>query len=126
MVAYSFHMRFADDVADGRKTQTIRARRKRHARIGEPVQLFTGMRTRHCRKLRVPDPVCVAVRALTIWPSDGPQGTMIHFDMAPEPEPLTDEFAQADGFDDAADFTDFWLEHHGAKRFDGVLIKWAF
>lgn len=58
MVAYSFHRMFAPDVEAMIKRQTVRAHRKRHARIGEPVQLYTGMRTKQCRKLVIPDPIC--------------------------------------------------------------------
>ena len=50
MVAYSFNSRFEVAIREGWKTQTIRAGRKRHARPGEMLQLFCGMRTAHCRK----------------------------------------------------------------------------
>lgn len=52
MVAYNFQARFAPDVAAGRKLQTIRAEgRRAHAKAGDRVQLYTGMRTKACRKL---------------------------------------------------------------------------
>ena len=67
MVAYNFIKQFADDVAAGRKNFTIRERRKRHARKGENVQVYTGMRTKSCRKLVDPDPVCERVAPIIIW-----------------------------------------------------------
>lgn len=60
MVAYSFKQRFAPQIIAGLQTgplvvgmkrQTIRADRKRHARPGEELQLYTGMRTRSCQLL---------------------------------------------------------------------------
>ena len=61
MVAYSFKARFVPLIREGLKTQTIRAQRSRHARPGELIQLFSGMRTHLCEKI-VPDPVCIAER----------------------------------------------------------------
>ncbi|MEO0853724.1 MAG: ASCH domain-containing protein, partial [Cyanobacteria bacterium J06648_11] len=67
MVAYNFRSEFADAVADGHKPHTIRApRQTRHARPGEPIQLYTGMRSKQCRKLLTPDPICVAVLPINI------------------------------------------------------------
>ena len=51
MVAYSFKKQFGPPILAGTKAQTIRADRKRHVRSGELVQLYTGMRTRQCRRL---------------------------------------------------------------------------
>lgn len=125
MVAYSFRPRFAPLIESGAKTQTIRAPRRRHALPGERLQLFTGMRTRQCRKL-IPDPVCVAVTPLTLWPDRGrwfgrlpgatPSGIRFEVD---------DVFAREDGFADAADFGQFWAEAHGVQPFTGYLIRWA-
>jgi hypothetical protein len=61
MVAYSFQKRFVGHVAaglepgpwcPGMKRHTLRlprAGRQGHARPEQPVHLYTGMRTRHCR-----------------------------------------------------------------------------
>jgi hypothetical protein len=43
MVAYSFNPIFVGPILAGTKRQTIRAERKRHARPGEAMQLYTGM-----------------------------------------------------------------------------------
>jgi uncharacterized protein YqfB (UPF0267 family) len=53
MVAYSFKARFVEPILAGTKTQTIRADRKRHARPGEDLQLYTAMRTKQCKLIRV-------------------------------------------------------------------------
>ncbi|EHS51515.1 hypothetical protein PDO_1906 [Rhizobium sp. PDO1-076] len=69
MVAYGFKTYFAPQIEDGSKSHTIRGHRRHHAHIGEPIQLFTGMRTRHCRKI-MSDPVCIAVLPLMTMSSD--------------------------------------------------------
>jgi hypothetical protein len=66
MVAYSFKSFFAPQIIAGLKCQTVRADRRRHARPGEAVQLYTGMRTRACHKLVTPDPLCTQVRRIII------------------------------------------------------------
>ena len=124
MVAYSFKKRFADKVVAREKRQTIRAHRKgsRHARPGERMQLYFGMRTKHCRKL-IDDPVCESVTPIDITvPSAG----LATYRMEPDDEfeEIDDDFARADGFDCAADFTAFWQQEHGLGLFSGVLIKW--
>ena len=66
MVALNFKTQFADDVASGRKCQSIRAPRKdgRDPVPGNRLQLYTGMRTRACRKLG--DANCIRVRPVQI------------------------------------------------------------
>lgn len=117
MVAYNFQARFAEAVARGTKSQTIRAPRKdgRHAKQGDALQLYTGMRTRQCRKLR--DAVChdacpiliEAHRVLTFEPQE------IHEDL--------DRFARYDGFVDWQEMREWFTDTHGLP-FQGVLIRW--
>lgn len=121
MVAYSFEPRFAPLIRDGVKRQTVRAHRTRHVRPGEYLQLFTGLRTAHARKI-VEDPVCTEVLPIRI----GFAGARIaRIEVAGMPVLSLDGFAAADGFESLADMTAFWLERHGAKEFEGVVIEWA-
>lgn len=123
MVAYSFQRRFCEQIVRGEKRQTIRADRKRHARPGEPIQLFFGMRTKHCRKLIDPDPVCTHVEPVSMRVP--PCGLVrIGHPACPEWSEVEDLFARLDGFDDALDFTMFWRREHGLGLFEGVLIRW--
>lgn len=65
MVAYNFSERFAGPVERGEKRQTIRKPRVNgHAKVGDSLQLYTGMRTASCRKLR--DAVCHDVCSVLI------------------------------------------------------------
>ena len=52
MPALNFKKEFADKVASGEKRQTIRALRKdgKNPRPGQKLYLYTGMRTKYCRK----------------------------------------------------------------------------
>lgn len=133
MVAYSFNSRFHDAVSSGEKTQTVRAFRKRHARVGEPVQLYAGLRTKHCRKLVDPDPICTDVKIAIIEIRDDWRNPIVS--MAIDGRGLCDsemqEFALEDGFRPNA-FGDplqrmgrFWMAAHGVGTFEGVLIQWG-
>lgn len=139
MVAYSFRPMFGHQVSSLTKRQTVRADRKRHARPGEPVQLYQGMRTRDCVKLVDPDPICSRVRSIEIAVTDLMPVAIVS--IAIEGIPLQREeielFCRADGFapscvrefwllgDTAREnMGSFWLHHHGVGRFEGVLIEW--
>ncbi|CAM5764657.1 hypothetical protein [Bosea minatitlanensis] len=133
MVAYSFNRRFAEAIAICHpftgivKRQTIRAPRKRHARPGETLQLYQGMRTKHCRKI-IPDPVCVDIRPVELFIEQSYVrflDTGLAFGMTA----LLDDFARQDGFLDWADLQAFWRAAHPAPvglppAFSGMLIRW--
>lgn len=83
MVAYSFKKRFVDPIRVGLssvslsfdcqpKRQTIRSiGKRRHARPGETLQLYTAMRTKQCRKIG--DARCMGVEGVLLkwseWPA---------------------------------------------------------
>ena len=121
MVAYSFRPRFVPPILDGTKDQTIRAPRiRRHARPGEALQLYTGMRTRACRLIR--RTICLAAMPCRLdW------GGPIRFDVDGErlaPNEM-DAFARRDGFADVDDMGRFWkAEHPDLDIFMGMVIRW--
>lgn len=121
MVAYSFKRQFVAPIRAGTKAQTIRAHRKRHARPGEAVQLYAGMRTRHCERI-IPDVRCRDVVDVHLdfdaWQPIIKVGTVLLLPAARE------QFAIQDGFDDLAAMRAFWRENHGRNPFRGVLISW--
>ncbi|RVU15202.1 hypothetical protein [Methylobacterium oryzihabitans] len=127
MVAYSFKARFAEPILLGAKAGTIRADRKRHARPGEQLQLYTGMRTRHCRLLvRTACTAVVPVR-LSFHRQFGPGVFVVDGERLTASE--MDAFAVADGFADVLDMSAFWLAEHppaagDALDFSGVQIRW--
>lgn len=142
MVAYSFRPRFVDAICIGLglpytfntglpvllypmpKRQTIRAiGKRRHARPGETLQLYTGMRTKQCRLIG--KAVCSAVKPITIsvaneWISVGGEKSV------PDNVRCLDDFASLDGFGSWTEMREFWREEHpGIDLFKGVLIKWV-
>ena len=132
MVAYSFKRRFVAPIKVGLgihvahepgdahvytpKRQTIRAiGKRRHARAGETLQLYTAMRTKQCQKIG--EATCVYVMPISI---DVLKTKLKFSDFVTD----ADAFARADGFDCAADMHAFWLKEHGPGKFEGVLIRW--
>lgn len=132
MVAYSFKPSFSGLILTGEKRQTIRAPRGgsgRHARAGDGLQLFTGMRTRACRKLG--DATCAEVREVVL---DFAQDRVV-LDEAIELETGLElnAFAVADGFGSPPTQLSPWgymrrwwaVTHPGQALFRGVLIGWG-
>ncbi len=54
MPAFNFQKQFAGRIRSGLKSQTIRAARKdgRDPKPGDTLYLYTGMRTKECRKIK--------------------------------------------------------------------------
>lgn len=128
MPALNFKAQFADQVRNGEKRQTIRARGKRRPpRVGEPLMLYTGMRQVGCRKLL--DAVCTSVEPISM--SLRGKGVVQMPRTAGIGEPLwaflfddeIEALARADGFPDAAAFFAWFRENHG-DTFSGYVIKW--
>lgn len=133
MVAYSFKPQFVEPIATLTKRQTVRSERKRHARPGEPIQLYTAMRTRHCRKILSADPICLDVRPIRIHlDSLNPHLiSSIHINEIPLDDAEIEAFAVADGFNGALAhgfarrrMGEFWLQNHDWNGFVGVVIRW--
>lgn len=141
MVAYSFKPFFVRQIELYLKTQTIRGNRPRHARPGEPVQIYQGMRTAHCRKI-IADPICKGVWPITIeFRTDGdPAIRSIEVGGRKLNLVEIETFAGNDGFlpqwvkghapylrfDSARqNMAAFWRENHpDATSYEGVLIQW--
>ena len=119
MVAYNFKQQFVPLIETGAKQQTIRLPRKRHTKPGEAMQLYTGMRTKACRKLVTPDPLCLSVEPLLMHDALGIKLN----DRWLTKEALT-QLALADGFASWDECLHFFNTVHGLP-FQGVLIKWA-
>lgn len=151
MVAYSFQKQFVPAIRSGQKRQTIRADRKRHARPGEALQLYAGMRTKGCFKI-IDDPVCervddirIDLRSLdSVTPAAETNEAImallrdvsVEVNGAPVLGDDLDILARADGFgtwsfirskEPMLPFVammSFWMFEHGAIDFRGALIRW--
>jgi hypothetical protein len=121
MVAYSFKKHFRVPILAGAKRQTIRSPRKRHALPGEQVQLYTGMRTRHCQIIG--RALCAEVRLIRI----GVEERWIEFSEIARitSRGALDQFAISDGFTGWEEMQAFWRANHpDTPVFSGVLIRW--
>ena len=119
MVAYSFQARFAPKIIDGTKRQTIRrVGLRRHARAGDEIQCYTGLRTKHAKLIRRVR--CINTVPIHIWfvgrcRVDVDESTVYELD----------KFAVGDGFSDWDDMHRFWMEHHNRpSEFTGLVIMW--
>jgi hypothetical protein len=142
MVAYGFRPFFAPQIEDGSKTHTIRGHRRRHAHVGEPVQLFVGLRTRHCRKI-IADPVCSSLKSVVIISSDLLDCGIayIEIDGTPMHRDDIELFAIRDGFSPERlrglapaaligatareTMGNFWRATQSGSRFEGLMIGWG-
>lgn len=121
MVAYSFKRQFVDAILTGRKPHTMRNERKRHARPGEEVQLYCGMRSRGC--FLVARATCSNVQPVRI-DFDAPR-VQIGGLKPIEGRKALDAFARSDGFSDWAHLYYFWqAEHPNGGAWSGVIVFW--
>ena len=126
MPALNFKTQFADDVAFGIKRQTVRAHRKdgrAHAKIGDTIKLYTGMRTKACRLLATSTVYRVAsvrIEAVEMFINGHRLPMTIH---DRDCEQTDNEFAVADGFKGFTEMADWFRDTHGLP-FEGVVIYW--
>lgn len=117
MVAYNFKACFAPLVESRQKRQTIRAEGKRkHAHPGDRLQLYTGMRTKACRKLTEAE--CTSTHEIEIR-----DRSELRIDGISQTPTEQEQLALADGFDSLQAFHDFFQSVHGLP-FKGRLIRW--
>lgn len=134
MVALSFMPRFVPAIVAGTKLHTLRwprHGRSRHARPGELLQLYTGMRTRHCRRIGVVPckavvPLALRLRPFGIgfgfggqqWPPAGPIDAEVADwvdwvgpadDYHAYLQEMIEQFCRQDGFATRREFTRHWL-----------------
>lgn len=124
MVAYNFKKQFVPLVESGVKRQTIRALgKRRHAQQGDALTLYTGQRTKHCRRLL--DTLCSSVTTISmnITPEHDLTVFMGGIDLN-----LADmiALAEADGFGrDGGDPLDEFIRFFEDRMpFEGVVIQW--
>lgn len=125
MPALSFNARFASLVESGAKRQTIRAPRRHPIVAGDRVYLYTGMRTKACRKLS--EGLVESVELIRLDRRGSSVG-------AQHPNPMRgagvwltesalDRLARADGFAGRKELLDWFEATHGLP-FNGSLIRW--
>lgn len=117
MVAFNFQSQFVPLIVSGIKRQTIR--QEARAKPGDLFQLYTGQRTKACRKLIEPDPICTLVDYVVIRPEYLTLGnTKKHAGDA-------DAFAVRDGFEGYDDMVMWFADTYGSPYFQGYVHVWA-
>lgn len=115
MPALNFREEFVEAIISGEKRQTIRPVRKNPIRAGDTLYIYTGMRTKNCRKVSTVR--CVSVDSIEIHPG------LIRLNGAMVFPHKLDEFIKADGFDRRYKFFEFFKLQYGLP-FRGVVIRW--
>lgn len=138
MPALNFQAQFAPLVESGEKCQAIRKRRKdgRDPKVGDTLYLYTGQRTKACRKLR--EVRCKNVTPISINRSKRPWRATKHivyscevwtgsYGEASYRNRLSDRrvanLAKRDGFENADEMIAWFEKAHGLP-FEGLLIRW--
>lgn len=118
MPALGFRPQYAALILAGRKDQTIRAPRKVPIKPGDRLHLFTGMRTKNCRKIGTA--VCSEVFHLYLSHHLRTCGTTSTGPFTCEER---DALARRDGFANWDELrTVLWNMHPGREAFD--VIRW--
>ena len=93
---------------------------RRHAMAGQQLQLYTGMRTKHCALIiKI---TCLAAPKIALY-FKGPTRVETSGVVLRDAKAL-DSFAVSDGFNDFAAMRAFWREEHDASRFGGTWVRW--
>ena len=110
MVAFNFKKMHEPKILSGEKFSTVRP--KRRCKPGDMLQLYTGMRTRHVKLLKVTE--CLSVDEVTIF-HDRVEGIEMELD----------EFLSMEGFGDKSfeEFVTFFHRQYGLP-FTGYLVSW--
>ena len=119
MPLYAFQERFAPMVQDGRKRQTIRARRKNRPKVGQMAFCYRGLRTQKAKKLG--SWVIISVQEVSIT-RDSLWIGRFHLALDLVPKKWMGEFARMDGFTDWPQMIQYF-EPKGFP-FEGDLIMW--
>ncbi|MFD3162829.1 hypothetical protein [Herpetosiphon sp. NSE202] len=118
MPAYNFKPQFAEAVASGTKSCTIRPKRKHPTKPGDQLKLYTGMRTKRCRLLR--EATCTSVQSVRI------SANGIELDGAKMTAADELALAQADGFTNVAEMLSFFSAVYDGLPIENMeLIRWS-
>ncbi len=124
MPLLNFHKRFADAVQQSKKRTSIRAHRKRPINPGDRLYLYTGLRTKHTRKLG--ESTCIEIHHVRIKRTNFTTKNLrylFYLNSKRLTPKQVEALAIADGLDGAQDLFE-WIEKNHGFPFYGSLIVW--
>jgi hypothetical protein len=115
MVAFSFRPEFVNKILSGEKQSTIRSTKR--CEVGDMMQLYTGLRTKECKKLI--EVLCIGVApilisAYSLWKLGETEGNV-----KPSVAPLHEQ----EGFMNVCDMVAFFREEYGLP-YRGWIHAW--
>ena len=117
MPLLGYQKRFAELVETGQKLQTIRGKRMRPIKKGDPLFHHTGLRTKNCRKLG--ESICSGTADVCI---DGRGQLWIQGEVVMGES--REAFAKADGFKGWEEML-LWMQRTHGLPFLGQVIMWS-
>lgn len=137
MPSLNFQKQFVPLIESGEKRQTIRLERKVPIKAGDKLYLFTGLRTKNCKRILPHNVIveedyrpfvrCKGVERIVFFSRYiNDTDFLICCELNGQPVIKPNELqalAKADGFDTYYDMYDFFNNQYGLP-FEGVLIKW--
>jgi hypothetical protein len=113
MVAFNFKEQFVPNIKKGIKKQTIR--KTIRCKKGDKLELYTGMRTKQCKKIK--DTICIDIYPIAITENKLSSGRTQLITKT-----NLDNFAIKDGFKNWEDFKLFFKIHYGLPFYGYVYI----
>ena len=115
---------FIDKILSGEKRQTIRraSPKWKNVKVGDKLTLYTGLRTKQCRKLG--EAVVESVGKVAFYKA-GLIGAITRDGEFWLTEDEVDELVMRDGFDDAHDFWQFFDAHYPERPIEMRVIRWT-
>ena len=115
---------FIDKILSGAKRQTIRRAGPKWANVkaGDKLTLYTGLRTKACRKLG--EAVVKSMGKIVLHERDSICG-IAHGEEFPLTFWEMEILAKCDGFKSVYDFWDFFNAHYDTRPIEMVVIRWT-
>ena len=114
---------FIDKILSGEKRQTIRraSPKWKNVKVGDKLTLYTGLRTKQCRKLG--EAVVESIGKVKLYKA-GLIGTITRDGEYWLTEDEVEQLARRDGFDDVYDFWNFFDAHYDTRPIEMKVIRW--
>ncbi len=116
---------FIDKILSGEKRQTIRRASPKwgNVKAGDKLTLYTGLRTKACRKLG--EAVVESITPIVLLPAEEDCETRTAlWSIRPCAYDLK-SMIFADGFESVDDFWKFFVEHYGSQPIEMNVIRWT-